>query len=787
MISPSLVDRALLIIRERQDLLLELLRGQRRTSDPDTMMRAAAEAMVRFLSCDRAGFFELRDEDTAIFLAGASGSRLPLLTGEFPTSGVGAGYLAEIRAGKIMGISDVRVNPLTADSRLPELGIVSCIGVPIIRNGGWHAGFYVHHSEPREWTADEIAVATEVGDLTWDAVERARAEAALKQSDERLNFALDAGGAVGTWDWDVAADKVYANPRFAKYFSVDPAAAAEGAPVALFVNGIHPDDRPMVQEAIDGALRSGGDFECEYRSAPKDGTVLWLHARGHCHMDANGNPARFPGVIFDITTRKQAQEAIRQQWQTFDAALSHIPDFVYVFDLAGRFTYANQALLSLWGKTLDDAVGKDFYELEYADELAAQLQRQVQEVIQSKKPVRDTTPYTSPSGKTGYYEYIFVPVFGANGEVESVAGATRDFTDQKMAEDNERQFRTLAETIPNLAWMAHADGHIFWYNRRWYEYTGTTAADMEGWGWQKVHDPKVLPEVLARWTACIASGTPFEMVFPLKGTDGSFGTFLTRVEPVRDDEGRVVRWFGTNTDISEQRQREEELRKANRELEEFAYVASHDLQEPLRMVNIYAHMILKKIGTDDPALVQYQGFVQQGVVRMETLIQDLLTFSRTIHKDDAPTGVADLSEALADALTLMKGAITEIGAKVQAQNLPRTRGETGQLGHVFQNLLSNSVKYRRENVPLEITISAERRGDECVISFRDNGLGFDQQYATRIFGLFKRLYKEEFPGTGLGLAICQRIVEKYGGHIWAEGRPGDGATFHFSLPIEEKT
>jgi len=614
---------------------------------------------------------------------------------------------------------------------------------------------------------------------------------------------------------------------------------------------------------------------------------------------------------------EKAAVHLRQQWNTFDIALSNTPDFTYIFGLDGRFQYVNRALLSLWQKTLGEALGKNFFELGYPPELAGRLQRQIDRVVETRQSVRDQTPFTGPDGETRSYEYIFVPVFASDGRVEAVAGSTRDITERikveeaieqdrrrwrdllsqvpaaiavlrgpdhtfqwinadyrrligrsaeaivgktvleavpevegqiyvnllngvyqtgkaflgresllrldqgdgiikdiyvdfvylptkddrgaidgvfvhitdvtgmvlsrQRIEESERQFRTLAETIPHLAWMADEKGEIFWYNQRWYDYTGGTFEEMKGWAWQKVHDPAVLPTVLANWKAAIESGEPIAMVFPLKGANGEFRSFLTRVEPVRDNQGRVSRWFGTNTDITDQLKTEEELRKTNRELEEFAYVASHDLQEPLRMVNVYTQLILRDIGVAGPKLESYAGFVEQGIHRMQSLIQDLLTFSRAVHAEDLPVGTADLTASLHEALSVLKNRIEESGAVITAEPLPTVRGDTSQLGHVFQNLLTNALKYRKMDVAPQIHISSRPDGNHWIVSVRDDGIGFDQQYAKRIFGLFKRLHKDEYPGTGLGLAICKRIVERYGGRIWAEGKAGEGATFEFSL------
>ncbi len=448
----------------RHVLLLRLMQAQRQTSDPEAIMLAASDAVGAYLNVDRVGFFEMRENEILDFKAGWTAGRLPLLTEPIPAVWIGARYLVEVQAGRTLGISDVRTDPLTLDSRFGEIGTVSLIGAPILRKGRWHAGLYVNHADPREWTDEEVSLVREVADLTWNAVERAEAEKERQKSEERLNFALEAGGGVGTWDWDVPGGRVYSNLQFARLFSVDPDRAVAGAPISEFLHSIHPDDRARVSEQIQRVLETGSDFAEEYRVVTESGSVRWIYARGRCHLDESGHPTRFPGVVFDITNRKRSDEQLRKQWHTFDTALSNTPDFTYIFDLEGRFTYVNRALLSLWQKSLEDALGKNFFDLAYPAELAERLQRQIQQVIDTRQPVRDYTPFTGPTGETRHYEYIFVPVVGANRQVEAVAGSTRDVTEQKKAEEQNRerqeQLREIAR-LESLGVMAGGIAHDF--------------------------------------------------------------------------------------------------------------------------------------------------------------------------------------------------------------------------------------------------------------------------------------------------------------------------------------
>jgi light-regulated signal transduction histidine kinase (bacteriophytochrome) len=251
-------------------------------------------------------------------------------------------------------------------------------------------------------------------------------------------------------------------------------------------------------------------------------------------------------------------------------------------------------------------------------------------------------------------------------------------------------------------------------------------------------------------------------------------------------------------DVTERKRYEAELRahgdalaRSNAELEQFAYVASHDLQEPLRMVASYTQLLQRRYeGQLDAPADTYIHFAVDGAQRMQALINDLLALSR-VGTQGKPFQPVDVGAVVRRVLRSLGRALEESGGTVDVGPLPTVRGDAGQLEQLLQNLVANALKFRRPDVPPHVSVSAERRegphvphGAEWVCAVRDNGIGFEQEFAEQIFVVFQRLHtRTEYPGTGVGLAICKKIVERHGGRIWAESAPNAGTTFYFTLPI----
>jgi PAS domain S-box-containing protein len=354
-----------------------------------------------------------------------------------------------------------------------------------------------------------------------------------------------------------------------------------------------------------------------------------------------------------------------------------------------------------------------------------------------------------------------------------------------QAETARERFRFMAESMPQKSFTAKPNGNVDYFNLQWTEFTGLSFDEIKDWGWTRFIHPDDLETNVQRWRRSVETGEPFHFQHRLRRADGAYRWHLSRAHAMREPNGAISMWIGSDTDIHEQKEKEEELRRLNDDLQQFAYSASHDLQEPIRNVAVYSEVVAAQYHDllDDDGR-QYLGFLVEGGRRLATLINDLLAYTRAGVIEGAITSV-DSSVVLKHTLSSLAEAIRETDATVTSDSLPEVYMAEAHLQQVLQNLLSNALKYRNEDPP-QIHLSAVNLGAAWRFSVQDNGIGIDPQYKEKIFGVFKRLHRDQkYPGTGIGLAISHRVVERYGGRIWVESEPGKGATFFFTIPHRE--
>jgi PAS domain S-box-containing protein len=367
----------------------------------------------------------------------------------------------------------------------------------------------------------------------------------------------------------------------------------------------------------------------------------------------------------------------------------------------------------------------------------------------------------------------------------------RDIGDRRRAEQNANLLASIVESSEDAIVSKNLDGIIMSWNQGAERIFGYTAEEAVGQSILMLippdrleEEPKIL-EQLKRGERV----EHFETVRVRK--DGSYRNVSLTVSPVRTSDGRIAGASKIARDVTEKVRQEQALQqantalsRANADLQLFAYSASHDLQEPLRMVAIYSQLLQKRFGGKlGPTGDEYIGYTVQGAARMESLLKDLRTYTQVSTMGKDPTDEIDAGEILQKTLLNLQVAISNSGASVSSTPLPKVRMYEFQLEQVLQNLIGNAIAYRGEEAP-RIQIAAVRQGKDWLFSVQDNGMGIEPQFLEHIFGIFKRLHSTaEYSGTGMGLAICQRAIERAGGRIWVESTPGKGSTFYFTVPF----
>jgi PAS domain S-box-containing protein len=492
-------------------------------------------------------------------------------------------------------------------------------------------------------------------------------------------------------------------------------------------------------------------------------------------------------AIAQCIQRKWAEEAVHQRTAQFETLLNEAPLGVYLIDADLRIREVNPTARAVFGN-MPGLIGRDFGEVlhilwpdAYADEVIPRFRH----TLTTGEPyiVPEWTEERLDRRVREYYEWRInrIPLpEGRFGVVCYFQDISRQVLARKIIAESEERLRFMAESMPQKIFTATPNGDVDYFNRQWMEFTGLSFDQIKSWGWTQFIHPDDLEENLRLWRRSIATGELFQYMHRFRRFDGVYRWHLSRAHAMRDAGGNITMWIGSNTEIHDQKRIEEELRLRNEDLNQFAYAASHDLREPLRNVANYTELLVRTRGDDPGGSAEiFKKYIVEGVARMEALLGDLLAYTQVANAE--PDASVDGGAVLEKALQNLAAGIAESGAVITRDVLPPLFGQESHYVQLFQNLIGNAIKYRGEQTP-RVHVGVTEKGGDWLFSVRDNGIGIERQYAQKIFGLFKRLHGKDIPGTGIGLAICSRVVERYGGRIWVESEPGQGAVFFFTLP-----
>lgn len=654
--------------------------------------------------------------------------------------------------------------------------------------------------------------------ICWIEDHRVRAQRALSSSRDQLEIILN-GISDGLTALDSNGQVIFANESAARITGYPSAQSLISLPANVIRRQYElfaEDGSPLSPERLPTSLtlKTGKPHQLTFRMRYRDtGEERWVTTKSAPLLDHQKQVRQVINIFRDVSDLKVKETELRNQHERLKTILSSIRSSVISTDTEGVIELVNPSAVKLLGWSEKEVVSRAFDDVvKFTDEANhTPLANLVHNVLSENAALErsNTTVVFNRDGVEVPVDLYAAPIHDAAGETIGVITVFQDVTERRRAdherlhltlllEAQRRRLQNILSNVPGIVWESTFldDGtsqRVDFVNSYAEKILGYTVQD-----WMETPDfmrsiihPDDYPSAHDYVRTQILEGsTSISLEFRCLAKDGREVPIETHFIVLMNEAGNPAGTCGLMTDISERKKAQEDLaqyaldlQRSNEQLEQFAYVASHDLQEPLRMITSYLQLIERRYKEQlDADAGEFIAFAVDGASRMKSLINDLLAYSRvkTVVQDFAPF---DSGIALKEALTNLEMTAADTKAQITHDTLPTINGNQAQFIQLFQNLISNALKFHGDQPP-QIHIGVTRKRGEWIFSVQDNGIGMERQYLDRIFIIFQRLHnKEEYPGTGIGLAICKKVVEHHGGRIWADSQPGAGTTFYFSIPV----
>ena len=668
------------------------------------------------------------------------------------------------------------------------------------QNGDWR--WFCSQDRVYSRTADG-SVQQIVG-VARDITQRKQTATALRESEQRLKLATDASG-IGMWFWDLVENTLEWTELGQAIFGLP---RNTELTFEICFNVVHPEDRDLVQSAIDRALNNRTEYIVEYRVVRLDSSFRWILAKGRGFYNLSGEAVRMMGTVQDITAQKESEQqlqetkvALSKSQQLLRKVLDSLIIYVGILTPDGVLIDVNHTALEAANLKAEDVLNKPFaqtYWWSYDPKIQAQLNEAIQSAA-AGEVVRYDTITRMAENKFIHNDFSIIPIFNSEGEVEYLIPNGMDISDRKQTEaslqQSEYELRLITEIIPQQIWTALPNGETDYFNQRWQEYTGFSLEQGRKRGWKNMIHPDDLPQVSQKWNQSIESGDNYNIEARLRRADGKYHWFLVKARPLRNEQGEIIKWYGTNTSITrikelEQKllQQTEDLIDANRLKDEFLAIVSHELRTPLNPILGWSQMLAAgRLDAEKTAMgIEIIG---RNARSQAQLIEDLLDVSRILRgKLNLNKNPLDLESIIRSALTTTNLAAEAKSIQIETiyeSNTLQVLGDAGRLQQVVWNLVSNAIKFTPEGG--RVIVKLERVDSYAQIQVKDTGKGIDAEFLPYVFERFRQAQGDstrQYGGLGLGLAIVRHLTELHGGTVAVSSLgEGQGATFSVKLPL----